>query len=159
MKTVGCSVIFIWLFTLVATAQQIVPTVIGAAGNYRKTGSVSLEWTLGEWMVETVGNPNHKITQGFHQTNLTVVSTSNPTLSGMGVYPNPFSATLKIDNRSEGSIQIHLMDLLGQCIESKALPVGLHDLDFQALPDGFYLLEATNGNARQTLTIEKIRSN
>ena len=159
MKTVGCSVFLIWLFSVSAFAQQIVPTVIGSAGNYRKTGNVSLEWTMGEWMVETIGNPNHKITQGFHQTNLTVVSTSNPTLSGLSVYPNPFSASLKIDNRTEGSIRIHLMDLMGQCIESKTMPTGSHDLDFQTLPDGLYLLEATSGNARQTLTIEKIRTN
>ena len=60
---------------------------------------------------------------------------------------------------TEGSIRIHLMDLMGQCIESKTMPMGSHYLDFQTLPDGLYLLEATSGNARQTLTIEKIRTN
>ncbi|MBK9109061.1 MAG: hypothetical protein IPM92_12030 [Saprospiraceae bacterium] len=114
-------VLFALLLNATAFAQRITPVVISNGGNYLKTGSFGLEWTLGEFMVETLNGPTNKITQGFHQTNITIVTTNNPGISGLSVYPNPFSDYLIIENTRPSEIEFHLMNAEGRCIESKKL--------------------------------------
>ena len=137
-------------------AQRITPTVVSNAGNAQKAGSYSLEWTLGEFMVETLKGPSATITQGFHQTNLTVVSTVNPGIAGLNVYPNPFTDFLTLENHSQQVLQLHLLTIDGKCIESTVLQLGNQNWSLQHIPAGSYLLEATTEQQRQIFTIEKL---
>ncbi len=137
-------------------AQRITPTVTATAGHYQKTGSASLEWTMGEFMVETLKGPSYTITQGFHQTNLTVVSTQNPSIVGLSVYPNPFTDQLILQNGSQQVIQMHLMGADGKCIGSMSLQPGTQSWTLDQIPSGTYFLEAEEGKQRQVFILEKL---
>ncbi len=50
-------------------------SVIAAAGNISKAGNITLEWTLGEPVIETVSTTLGLLTQGFHQPLLIVPPT------------------------------------------------------------------------------------
>ena len=138
-------------------AQKITPTVLSSAGAVMKTGNFSIEWTLGEIATETLKSNNNVLTQGFHQTNLTVVSTNNPFISGLDVYPNPVEQELIIDNKSGKIIAFHVFNITGQCINEQTFNPGIQTLHMNALPSGTYLLEATVDNQKQNFTIEKIK--
>ncbi len=138
-------------------AQKITPTVLSNAGQVMKANNFSLEWTLGELATETLRANNLRITQGFHQTNLTVVSTNNPSIAGLNIYPNPFEEELIISNESGSKIQIHIFNIMGQCITDYTVTTGTENLQLQGLPAGTYILEAKTSNQKQNFTIEKIK--
>ncbi|MBK8451480.1 MAG: T9SS type A sorting domain-containing protein [Saprospiraceae bacterium] len=142
---------------LSVSAQKITPTVLCNAGAVMKSGNFSIEWTLGELATETLKSNNTVLTQGFHQTNLTIVSTNNPQIQGLDIYPNPVVHNLTIKNQSGQGLQFHLMSLTGQCIASYYFENGVHNLNMEAYPAGTYLLEAILNNTVQNFTIEKIK--
>lgn len=53
-----------------ANAQSLSPTVVASQGDYFWSTTVSVEWTIGEVMIETYTVQDHFLTQGFHQPNL-----------------------------------------------------------------------------------------
>ena len=55
------------LVTVCTLGQTVGPQVIGSAGGSGTTGSVSLEWTVGEIAVSRISNGTNTLTQGFHQ--------------------------------------------------------------------------------------------
>lgn len=138
-------------------AQKITPTVICNAGAVMKANNVSIEWTLGEIATETLKANNNIISQGFHQTNLTVVSTNNPFISGLKIYPNPVEQELIIENQSGKNIVFHLFNITGQCISEHTFDQGVQALNMNAFPTGTYILEAQSEKQKQNFTIEKIK--
>src|ERR1044071_8112875 len=62
------------LFFFISKAQDLDQNVIASAGGVDKTSKISLEWTLGEFAVETITTAKNLYTQGFHQPILTVKS-------------------------------------------------------------------------------------
>ncbi len=151
------SILCFLVFSFSLFSQQIAPTVMSNGGHYQKAGSFSLEWTLGEWVTETIKGSANTITQGFHQTNLTVVATSNPGISGLEFYPNPFESVLRVSNASGSSLTLHLLNQEGKCITSTLVEKGSQDWNLQSLPAGVYFLEAQGKDQRQSFTIEKIK--
>jgi hypothetical protein len=127
------------------------------AGAVMKSGNYSIEWTLGEIATETLKSNNNIITQGFHQTNLTIVSTNNPSISGLKIYPNPVEQDLIIENQSGKTIKFHLFTITGQCISDHVVSPGSQNLKLNAVPAGSYILEATTDDQKQNFTIEKIK--
>ena len=53
-------------------SQRLSPEVLAVGGGIDKNGSLSLEWTLGEAVIETVSLSDRIYTQGFHQPMLVV---------------------------------------------------------------------------------------
>jgi hypothetical protein len=154
-RNLGALIFFISLSGLYA--QSISPTVMSSAGAVMKTANASIEWTLGELATSTVKNNNNNITQGFHQTNLTIVSTNNPLISGLDIYPNPVEHDLIISNQSGKTITFHVFTLLGQCISEHVQGPGIQTMTMNALPAGTYILEAVTNDQKQNFTIEKIK--
>jgi hypothetical protein len=140
-----------------AYSQKISPSVMSNAGHVMKANNLSIEWTLGELATETLKANNLIITQGFHQTNLTVVSTNDPFISGFSVYPNPFQHELIIQNESGKKIAIHLFNIMGQCISDYTILPGTQQIQLNGLPAGTYILEAKTNDQKQHFTLEKIK--
>ncbi len=138
-------------------AQKISPTVLSSAGDVMKANNFSIEWTLGELATETLRANNLIITQGFHQTNLTIVSTNNPEISGLNIYPNPFEQDLIINNQSGKKVAVHIFNVMGQCINDYQILPGTQNITLSELPSGIYILEATTNDQKQNFKIEKIK--
>jgi hypothetical protein len=138
-------------------SQKITPTVLANAGAVMKNNNFSIEWTLGEIATERLSANNHVLTQGFHQTNLNIVSTNNPLIAGLNIYPNPVRDELIIENQSGKEIRFHVMSIMGQCISENHADPGIKIFDMSALPSGTYILEAIADDSKQQFTIEKIK--
>lgn len=150
-------IVLLCCFVQILSSQKITPTVLANAGAVMKANNFSIEWTLGEIATETLKANNLSITQGFHQTNLTIVSTSNPAIPGFSIYPNPVEDHLIIDNQSGNSITLHLYTLMGQCISEEISHQGTQTLQMNSFPAGSYILEALTQDKKQCFTIEKIK--
>lgn len=154
--------------------QKLSPEVISSAGDVSKTASVSLEWTLGETVIESSKTADKHYTQGFHQSYIKVTSifpANNESLASdynMIVFPNPVEAILEIKVSSEnlpqdkiGKVNLFLIDILGQqlSVQKTNEKSGSTFLDMTGLPSGVYFLKAQeeNGLLLKSFKIIKVR--
>ena len=155
--------------------QKLSPEVISSAGNISKSSSVSLDWTLGETVVESSKTNDKHYTQGFHQTYLkvtTVLPTNNTRLSSdynMTVFPNPVEAILEVKISSEnlpqdeiGKVDLFLFNLVGQQLlvqKTNEKSGGSTFIDMSTFASGTYFLKAQkeNGVLLKSFKITKVR--
>lgn len=132
----------------VGIAQRLSPSVLAASGGTARTQTMTLDWTLGESVVETAATSDRLYTQGFHQPMLQVTEQPNLTGSDAGyqftVAPNPVVSYLKIDISAPESspLQLLLTDLLGRQYNLPVVPASTRStqIDMTLFPAGTYLL-------------------
>ncbi|MFN8279700.1 MAG: T9SS type A sorting domain-containing protein [Saprospiraceae bacterium] len=152
-------VLAILFFGFCLHAQKITPSVIASAGAVMKSNNVSLEWTMGEVITETRSSGNLIVTQGFHQANLGVPSsTYQSSIEGLQVYPNPVRDILNINNDSGEALQMQLFGSNGELLMSSPLQKGYQELKLQSYIPGMYHLIIQKGSASQNFTLEKINN-
>ncbi len=83
-----------FVYYLGLNAQELV----SSSGNNYTNSKGTIHYSVGELMVETFINSSNYVTQGFHQSKLTVTSISelNNDEVSISVYPNPTSDNLKL---------------------------------------------------------------
>ena len=131
-----------------AFAQSASSEVISSGGNHYENTSMQMSWTLGEPATETYVSGSNQITQGFHQTNLSIASVENlDPLVNLEVYPNPTVNFLSVDV-SENALgsTIQLFDEQGREIYTGELKDVHSTIDFTPFAVGSYFLKLTNTN-------------
>ncbi len=125
-------------------AQKIQNEVVSNAGFSANHSGINMAYTIGEIVIETFSGSTKTLTQGFHQTGLTITAVSATDLfSDINIYPNPTMQYLYIDmppHDSHFDVDITLYDIMGRVAVQqkkggKSLP-----LDISHLPDGAYHL-------------------
>ena len=71
-------------------AQSTSPQVIASGGDHFKGSNAQISYTIGEPVIDTYQGSNAELTQGFHQTNLTIDGVED-LVDGyaLEVFPNP----------------------------------------------------------------------
>jgi hypothetical protein len=149
------------LFTSsISTAQSVSPEVIATAGAHFAIPSIQISWTLGEPITQTLSNSSAQLTQGFQQSNISVVGISDYDFSySVEAFPNPTIDVVRIelsDNVSEGSLSI--IDPTGKTILVKDITESEFLLDFAPYSQGTYFLNLMNENGMllHTVRLQKI---
>lgn len=137
-------------------AQAIERDVVSAAGGSGGTATVTVDWTLGEALMERTPTSGQHLTQGFHQPLVTMPATVNPQLplSAIRVYPNPFQVSLNLDGDDLSMANsLELIDASGKSIFSQGIPPHTDALEIfpPSLPAGTYLLKITGHNQMQSV--------
>jgi len=150
-------------FLASADAQQLSPEVIASAGDYFEQNNGSLSWTLGEIAIETLNEENAILTQGFQQSNFTMVTLREIENDyEIRLFPNPTRDILSItfDNFStQSNMELCLMDLQGKVIWTEKIDISKNkNFDIAHLAAGMYLvrLTDTSRNIIKTFKINKI---
>ena len=146
------STFFVFLFLLWVCkgfAQSPEPEVVATSGNSFLTGSVQLDWTLGELSVTTISGSNQQITQGFHQPEYRITSiTELPSdFWEVQIFPNPTTdrIQIKLELEQDRKVFIRMTDSTGKLVwtketegqtveesaEMNAFPAGSYFLSFQ----------------------------
>jgi len=143
-------------------AQSIEPQVIASAGEHFDNGTTQLSWTLGEVMIDTYDNGTNILTQGFHQTELTVTSVEE-TLANirLNMYPNPTSELLNIDlGNNESDINLQLFDMSGKLVHSDKIEAyqTKYFLPMNKVATGNYLvrMQSVDGKMNTTHKVMKV---
>ncbi|MCJ8291980.1 MAG: T9SS type A sorting domain-containing protein [Crocinitomicaceae bacterium] len=149
------------LFTSsISIAQSVTPDVIATAGAHFAIPSIQISWTLGEPVTQTLSNGSGQLTQGFQQSNISVVGISDYDFSySVTAFPNPTIDVVRIklsDNVSDGLINI--VDPTGKIIFEKEITETEFLLDFAPYSQGTYFLNFTNedGVLLHTIRLQKI---
>lgn len=135
----------------VGMAQQLSPSILAVSGGTARTQTMSLDWTLGESVVETAMVSDRLYTQGFHQPLLQVSELLNqPALTGSDadynftVAPNPVASylTVGITAPEDSPLQLHLTDLNGRQYNLPIMPSTIKStqINMTTFPAGTYLL-------------------
>ena len=151
------------LFSCNAFSQQNTPDVVAASGDYFTNVNGSLSWTLGEIAIETLNEENAILTQGFQQSNFTMVSLREIDNDyEIRLFPNPTRDILSItfDNFStQSNMEFCLMDLQGKVIWTEKIDTSKNkNFDIAHLAAGMYLVRITDTsrNIIKTFKINKI---
>lgn len=138
-------------------------SVIGSYGGYSSVAAGSIDWTLGEIMIEIYQNSIGLLTQGFHQSILGT-GARNSNLARLNnseeiefkeneirfsIYPNPVWDLLNFTSSENGDFVFELFNLQGQKVlsQSKNIVAGsVYQMDFNSLRVAVYLLRVSNNS-------------
>ena len=156
MKAINCILIAIFLSASTIQAQEVIAT----AGSHGETTSGSLSWTIGEPLIETITDGTKTLTQGFHQSKLTVTAINDLKVSPieLSVYPNPTSSFISIELKTDKQkdLLLSLFDLNGRIILRKKMTESRETIKMQKYKPATYILKVSEGNKEiQTYQIVK----
>lgn len=134
------------LFNLIAiSANGFGQEVISSQGEHYSGSSGSIEFTIGEPVVETVSDGNNDVTQGFHQTKLTVTAIEDHNTNfDVSIFPNPTSNYVQLNLEDYNGIQMHLYDVSGKLVTSQQLKNQVTKIDMSNLTFGNYIITLSN---------------
>lgn len=127
--------------------QTTSPEITTSSGDHFTGSNAQLSWTIGEPLSETYSSGNNQLTQGFHQTKLSVVGIDeNQTKYKINVFPNPTSDLINIDVTSNDEyLQVQLFDINGKVLFSKSFKENAA-LKMSAFSAGTYFLKISHDN-------------
>ncbi len=122
---IATGVLMLLLVTGNLAAQSLDRYVVASTGNSASGSNISVDYTIGELVVLTVGNSNYTLTQGFHQPSSGSVSIEDVSAYTFKVFPNPFTDFVQVELSVEqtSSVQIKLNDIYGRAVYENGLSV------------------------------------
>jgi hypothetical protein len=134
-------VFFSLLTTLSVSAQEVVAT----QGDSYSNASGSIDFTIGEVVINTGTDGTNDLTQGFHQTNWNLVGLENlaPNYEAT-IYPNPTEDVLNIKTTSFENVTYSLYDTQGKLVMQDVLSVEHTPIQVSHLAPGSYSLTLNN---------------
>jgi hypothetical protein len=137
-------------------AQQVVAT----AGNLFSNENGSISYTIGEGVASTFSNGDKTLTQGFHQTGLSVIVVDEPLETDflIEVFPNPATetVTIKTDKENVSGLQYFLFDQRGKLLIQKNLESSETTIPVEQFPEGFYIIKI-QGNMKELKSFKIIK--
>ena len=131
----------VFIFAGSSMAQQ----VVSSAGNHHENSSGSLSWTVGEIAVETLSNSELILTQGFHQTKLSVTGLDiiEGDVPDISAFPNPAQDHININLKALSGVSgwnYIMYDIKGNVLMNKPVKSDITEIQLGDLPKSTYLL-------------------
>lgn len=143
--------------------QSLSPEVIASVGDHFSGTDAQLSWTIGETVTEIFAADSSQLTQGFHQTNLTVVAVNDPVAGfQVRVYPNPTAGWVDMEAQaSTPAFSLEVSDAQGRALLLQpATPQAvLRSLDLSGYAAGVYYLRLCTEDQKITQTFKIIKQN
>jgi hypothetical protein len=144
-------------------SQSVGPEVVATAGDHFTGTQAQMSWTLGEPLIMTFSNENAVLTQGFHQTSLTITSLNDLEPDFLvRVFPNPTTASIQVEApEAKTSFSLELFDLAGKPLRRlpAEAPVEVRTLDLSTYPPGLYLLQLRSEAGKTLKTFKIVKQN
>ncbi len=139
MKNLLLFSLFFFFISSGTKAQQ----VISAGGDYYENSSVSISWTLGEPVTETISDGTTILTQGFQQTHLSAseIFSINSDNFNISLFPNPTQdfITLKISDLK--NLNYNISDINGKLLDEGKIISQNTEISVIRLPSAVYFLK------------------
>ena len=164
MKTLASLILF--FISIAGFSQAIGPSVIATSGQSFSNSQISLNWTIGEPIIDTYFNSSI-LTQGFQQVFDFTIGIDGLTTDSLrlSLYPNPVMDFLFIkvpeqDLRYLSSIQVNLsvLSMVGSEISKGKyrLCASTNKIDLQELSPANYIIIISFGNQKKSFIITKL---
>ncbi|MFO8067789.1 MAG: T9SS type A sorting domain-containing protein [Bacteroidales bacterium] len=155
MKTKVLLSFIIAIISFPLFSQNNQQEVISTGGNHFESEDLSVTFTVGETFVETLYSNEYILTQGFHQTKLTIVNIEDaPELYfNITAFPNPTNDFVNvkieghdasIDNKSK--LHYSIFDMNGKLIVSNVINEKSFRINFSNLKPTTYFIKIFENN-------------
>lgn len=147
-----------------AHGQSLSPEVLSSSGESYQTPNVQLDWTAGEAVIETATAPNTQLTQGFHQTQLTITAIESGLRNPfeVKVFPNPAQEFVFVEAEAgHEPAMVRLVDMHGRILSqpSPLAPGERQEFDLRQVALGQYLIQIVGRDGSTLGTFKVIKSN
>lgn len=133
------------LLSLFATISVTAQEVVSTQGDSYSNASGSIDFTIGELIIDTGTDGTNDITQGFHQTNWTFLGVEDHSPSYEAtIFPNPTSELLNIRTSTFENVTYTLYDAQGKLILQDKLSAEQTPIQVSQLAPGNYSITLTN---------------
>ena len=148
------TLLFFSLLTSVCVSAQ---EVVSTQGDSYTNSSGSIDFTLGEVVINTGTDGSNDLTQGFHQTNWNFVSIEDhvPSYEAI-IFPNPTSEILTIRTSTFENVTYALYDAQGKLVIQDKLSSVQTPIQVSQLAPGAYSL-ILNNDAQNLKTFQLIK--
>ena len=136
------NIVFLFsLFALSVHGQEVVST----QGDSYSNSNASIDFTVGETVINTGTNGDNTITQGFHQTNWELLGIEEhlPNFEAT-VFPNPLTNILNIEASEFENVSYSLCDSKGNIVAQDKLSSERTLIEVSQLAPGSYSLFLSN---------------
>lgn len=164
MKAI-CIIALLSIFCHQSFGQSLDRQVIGATGHSGGNANLQIDYTVGEAVVATLETNDLILTQGFHQSSVTVVGIADGPAINWAVnhYPNPATHTLNLNIEGDftADLRLQVVNVSGQQVYSAEVQKDGNNLQ-HAIPverwsAGQYFLSIyAEGSPPHTLIFQKI---
>lgn len=139
----------------VTYAQEIVST----QGDSYTNGSGSIDFTIGEVVINTGTDGTNDLTQGFHQTNWNFLGVDNHEQNSEAtVYPNPMGTELYIQTENFEFVSYVLYDATGRIVAENKLNALQTGIDVSTFAPSSYSLVLQDENQNKIKTFKLIKT-
>ena len=134
-------------------SQSISTDVISSAGETFESSEYTLDWTLGEGVVDFLSADDNSLSLGFHQTDIVITNLSeNLTRPTLKIFPNPTQNYITIDyGDKDRELRITISDLLGRKYLEQEVPESSVQIDLSDFPNGNYVLEIITDKGEKSI--------
>ena len=154
----------VWSHGNLSAQVSLENDVIAATGHSGVVAGLTISATVGEAVTTTIANSQSVLTQGFHQSQLTIVPVSDiVTDNPVSVFPNPAttSCTVAFGRMNNADLRYYLFDQQGRTVLQGSLKPGVsrYQLELATLAPGVYQLLLASRNAdRQPAIFQLIKT-
>jgi len=136
-------------------AQQ---DIVSSQGDSYTTGNNTIDFTIGEPIIETGTGGSNELTQGFHQTNFTITSVEDfkPELN-IKVFPNPTAEILNISSGETTNKTYQIFDTNGKLVKQGTISGANTTVNVVDLSSGTYVLAISGINNTPLKTYQIIK--
>ena len=149
-------ILILFLAGSVVSAQQ----VVSSNGDSQSAANVEVSWTVGEPVIATIIGTGNTLTQGFHQTKLTITAVSELLFPGLEikVFPNPTQDFITIHfSEYVKDSRYSLYDFTGKLIENKLINSADTEINMKKYASGHYILKLTNKSRQAIQTFQIVK--
>lgn len=133
------------LFSLFASISVSAQEVVSTQGDSYSNATGSLDFTIGEVVINTGTDGTNDITQGFHQTNWNFVGLEDFALDYEAtIFPNPTEDVLNIRTSTFENVTFTLYDAQGKLVIQDVLSAEQTPIQVSQLAPGSYSLTLNN---------------
>jgi hypothetical protein len=134
------------LFSLFTTVSVSAQEVVATQGDSYSNANGSIDFTIGEVIINTGTDGSNYITQGFQQTNWNFVGLvdHSPSYEAI-VFPNPTEDILNIQTSAFENVTYSLYDAQGRLVLQDKLSAEQTPIQVSQLAPGSYSLTLNNG--------------
>jgi hypothetical protein len=123
--------------------------VISSQGQTYSSANATIDFTVGETVIETQTNGNTEITQGFHQTLWNFIGTEDHVIGfNASVFPNPTQEWLNIQSEVYGDVSYAVYDMNGKIVASNFLTSLVTTVEVSHWAQGNYSIVLSQSNQK-----------
>ena len=134
--------LFLLLTSLSVTAQEVIAT----QGDSYSNTSGSIDFTVGEVVINTGTDGSNSITQGFHQSNWKFVGVEDHAPNyEVSIFPNPTEEVLNIKTSKFENVKYTMYDTQGKLVLQGKLSAEQTTIQVRKIAAGSYSLVLNTG--------------